>query len=88
MLVIVGVSFAAYPFVVSLKPSMKTNAEVPSIAINDMKPGSYKISTHSHSVEYFLGFKSVVMLVKRRDGHIDAWGISTMSGEVGLPDYH
>ncbi len=53
-----------------------------------MKPGSYKITTHSRSVEYYLGFKSAVILVKRLDGHIDAWGISTRNGEVGLPDNH
>ena len=87
-MLIVGVYFAAFPFIASLNPSVKANSEIPSITINDMKPGSYKISTHSRSVEYFRGYKSAVLLVKRLDGHIDAWNISTRNGEVGLPDYH
>jgi hypothetical protein len=88
LMVIVGFSFAAFPFVAALSPSMRANAEITSININDMKPGSYKIATHSGSVEYFRGYKSSVMLVKRLDGHIDAWRLSTRNSEVGLPDYH
>jgi hypothetical protein len=53
-----------------------------------MKPGFYKISTHSRSVEYFLDYKSAVLIVKRLDGRIDAWSLLTRNGEVGLPDYH
>ena len=88
IMLVVGANFVAYPFVASLKPSMKANAEIPSISIDDMKLGSYKITTHSRSVEYFRGYKSAVMLVKRLDGHIDAWNLSTRNGEVGLPDNH
>ncbi|MES9852794.1 MAG: hypothetical protein ABW170_13320 [Candidatus Thiodiazotropha sp. L084R] len=87
-MLIVGGSYAAYPFLASMNPSMKANAEIPSVSIKEMKPGSYKISAHSRSVEYFQGYKSVVMLVKRLDGRIDAWSLLARNGEVGLPDYH
>ncbi|MES9948591.1 MAG: hypothetical protein ABW118_06510 [Candidatus Thiodiazotropha sp.] len=87
-MLIVGGSYAAYPFLASMNPSMKANAEIPSVSIKEMKPGSYIISEHSRSVEYFQGYKSVVMLVKRLDGRIDAWSLLARNGEVGLPDYH
>ena len=60
--VIVGASFAVFPFLASMNPSMKAYAKIPAISIKDMIPGSYKITTHSRSVEYFRGYKSAVML--------------------------
>jgi hypothetical protein len=51
-MLIVGGSYATYPFLASMNPSMKAKAEILSINIKDMKPGSYKISAHSRSVEY------------------------------------
>lgn len=85
---IVGFAFASYPFLASMAPSKRAESEIPRINIKEMSPGTYKITTHSRSVEYYYKFKSAVMIVKRHDGKIDAWDLFVKNGAVGMPDYH
>jgi len=88
VLSIIGLAFAAYPFIVSMLPSEKADAEIPRININEMSAGSYKIVLHPRLGEDHNGYGYSLLIIKRKNGDINAWNLLTKGKEVGMPDYY
>jgi hypothetical protein len=84
-MVLLGMGFAAMPFLFSLRPSAKAYAELPRVALPPLAPNSYAYVEDPLASPQL---PSAILVVKRGDGTLNLWWVPTAEGGHRLPERH
>ena len=74
------------PFVGSLKPSAKAEANLPRIDVSDLKNGTFKIVEHPEFGVLYGGYMWGLFFYKGNNGAVHAWDVPIVNGHVAMPD--
>lgn len=84
--ILLGVGFVATPFVLSLNPSQKAYADLPSIDLSLLEEGQYKVLNHPAMAEFSSGLGWAVLIYRKQNGQLRVWRLPRRNGAILMPD--
>ena len=82
LLVIAGISFAAIPFIASLKQPAGVGEGFPQIKLSELRPGTYLwVPSRVRSP-----IADEILVIRRIDGRVQAYEIPKWEGKFMMPD--
>jgi hypothetical protein len=89
VLAVCGAVFAAAPFALSLLPSARSDAQLPRIAVHDLRPGTFAfVADPLESGPQDGGPQWFMLFVRSDDGKLSVFNVPSVNGRPGVPDHH
>jgi hypothetical protein len=87
-LAIIGITALSVPFILSLNPSERVDAQLPRIDLSSLELGGFKIVRNPSLSKFHDGIVWSILLIRKRNGEVKAWTIPTRNNVVLMPDLH
>lgn len=84
----VGVILAMTPFVSSLKPSARADAQLKRFEMSRLEVEDLSILSGPSLGEVFDGYEIKLLGYRSSDGSLKVWQVPAKNGDVGMPDLH